>query len=76
MIMNVLYFISGQISRLGVFMFLFALFYFSIKYTVCRLLLLNKHIIINKVYLDDLVSLGISLLLIISFFTIRSPYMI
>jgi|GEM_PF-2491746 len=66
--------IIGSISKLGTFMVLFALLYFLLKYTLCRLLSLNKHIVLKKIYLDDAVSIIISLLLILNFVIISSPY--
>ena len=68
-------YIVGSISKLGTFMVLFALLYFLLKYTVCKLLLLNKHVLLKKIYLDDAVSIVISLLLILNFVSIYSPYL-
>lgn len=74
MVNHYLLILSGFISKIGTFMILFGLLYFLIKYTICKLLLLNKHIVINKFYLDDIISILASLLIILNFFTIYSPF--
>jgi NADH:ubiquinone oxidoreductase subunit H len=72
--MQILTLLFGSISKIGTFMFLFALFYFFLKYTVCKVFSLHKHVVLNRIYLDDLISLGISLFIILNFFTIHSSF--
>lgn len=62
---NILY---KFLKILSSFMILLALFYFFFKYSICKLFSLNKKVILNKLYLDDIVSLIISILILFSFF--------
>lgn len=49
------------------FMIIFSICYFLIKYTICKLLKLDKFTLMNKLFLDDLISISISLIFIIRF---------
>lgn len=62
--------IINLLSKCGTFMVVFAVFYFLFKYTIFKLMKLNKIIVIKKFYLDDILSIALSLLFIINFVTI------
>ncbi|MEA5008202.1 hypothetical protein [Clostridium tyrobutyricum] len=63
--MNNIIFIS--LIKIGTFMILFASFYFILKYTICKVLSLNKYVMGNKFYLDDTISIIGSILIIMKF---------
>jgi len=62
------------LSRIGTFMLIFSTIFFISKYTICKLLQLHKYLIYNKIYMDDAISIIISLIIILNFVTISSPY--
>lgn len=64
----------GALSIVGTFFVLFALFYFLLKYSICKIFNLKRFIAFNKLFCDDLVSIIGSLLILISFVQIHSPY--
>ncbi len=68
--------ILSIVSKLGPFMVMFAIFYFLIKFTVCKLLKLNRYVILNKLYLDDILSIIISILFITKFFTFYPVFLL
>jgi hypothetical protein len=62
------------LSKIGTFLVLFSLLFFVLKYTLCRIFKLHKRTIYNIVYFDDAFSIVFSIIIILNFFTILSPY--
>ncbi|WP_313232420.1 hypothetical protein [Tissierella praeacuta] len=66
-------FMFGLISKLGSFMIIFSLSYFFFKHTICKAFKLDNYTIFDKFYLDDLISIAISLYFIINYVSIGAP---
>jgi hypothetical protein len=66
-------FIFNLIGKLGSYMIVFAISFFILKYSICKLLKLSQYIVLNKFYLDDLLSILISISFIMNHVIIGIP---
>ena len=66
--------ILDLISKIGTFFVIFSLLYFLFKYILSRFIK-TEIVIFNKLYLNDLISLTLSFIIILNFVTITSPYL-
>lgn len=65
--------ILNLLSKLGSYMIVFSVSFFILKYSMCRLLKLSQYVVFNKLYLDDLISMIISIFFIMNHVIIGIP---
>lgn len=59
-------------SKIGTFLILFSILFFVFKYVIYILFPLKKHIILKRYYLDDILSVASSIIIILNFIVLRS----
>jgi succinate dehydrogenase/fumarate reductase cytochrome b subunit len=69
-----MYAVFDLISKTGTFLILFSFLYHIYNIIFVCILKLNKYIICNKFYTNDLISIFLSLITIAICFKISSPY--
>jgi len=67
-------YIANILSKCSSYLIVFAVIYFLLKYTIFRFIKLNKYILINKFYLDDILCIILSFLVIKLCVTVNPIY--